>query len=350
MINSDKTKIETVPDRMRRLYHSFSKGQKAIAAYLLHNYEAAAYMTAAKIGEAAGVSESTVVRFAGELGFEGFPAFQSQLRDDLKANLTAAERMRASDYILTDETSVLKSVLTADYEQLKKAADRADDESFNRAVEMIAGAGRIFILGVRSAAPLASFLHFYLKQIFDDVRLLGTGTASELMEELIPLREQDVLLCLSFPRYARRMIQALAFAKAAGAGTIVLTDKATAPFAAYSDCTILAASDMVAFVDALTVPFSTVTALIVALAMRRKDVLLNHLEQLEEIWANNAVYETSQLALLVPGDAGRGQSASPAADSAGRGEGETAVEEDRQCGQASVTTARRKKGDGHGRT
>lgn len=282
--------MEMVIDQIRAAYPGLSKGQKAIADYILNHYEAAAYMTAARIGKATGVSESTVVRFATELGYEGFPRFQNRLKDDLKVNLTAAERMKTSAYVLQDETDLLGAVLFADHERLRRAYDMRDNCAFERAVGMLLHARRIYILGVRASAPLASYLYFYANQIFPDVRLLETRSGSEILEQLIPIQPGDVLIALSFPRYATRVVKALDFARQAGASTIVMTDKADTPFAPYADCQLLAHSDMVAFVDALAVPFSTVTALIVALAVKRQDVLTEHLERLEKILEQSDVY------------------------------------------------------------
>lgn len=283
--------METIIEQIERVYPTLSKGQKAIADYIMENYEAVAYMTAARIGKATGVSESTVVRFATELGFSGFPHFQHQLRDDLKVNLTAAQRMKTSEFMLRHADDVLGAVLMADHERLRRAYEHRDVESFNQAVESIGKARRVYILGLRSSAPLASYLSFYLSQIHDDVHLICGGSPGEMFEQLLPLSDQDLLLVLSFPRYASRIVKALSFAKSMGARTVVITDKQDNPFTEYSDCTILAPSDMASFVDALVVPFSTVTALIVAVAQANKDVLIEHLVRLESIWQQYDVYE-----------------------------------------------------------
>ncbi|HHX37835.1 MAG TPA: MurR/RpiR family transcriptional regulator [Clostridiaceae bacterium] len=281
-------------EQIKEAYSGLSKGQKAIADFILNHYEEAAYMTAARIGKVTGVSESTVVRFATELGFAGFPHFQSRLRDDLRVNLTAAERMRAVTHVIQNEDDILGAVLVADRERLRRAYDQRDNAMFDRAVELILQAKRIYILGLRSSAPLANYLNYYLNQIFADVRLVTANSASEILEQLIPINKHDVLLALSFPRYATRIVKALEFAKQAQAATITITDKGDNPFKQYSDCMLIAPSDMVAFVDALTVPFSTVTALIVALAIKRQDDLTEHLEVLESIWQQSGVYEISR--------------------------------------------------------
>ncbi len=283
--------METVIDQIRQEYTKLSRGQKAIADFILNHYEMAAYMTAARVGERTGVSESTVVRFAMELGFSGYPAFQQHLRDDLKANLTAPERMKTSAFVLKPEDDIWRSVLTADIERLKRAQEQHNPAQFNQAVELISNAKRIFLLGIRSTAPLAIYLNFYLKQIFKNVVLIDTASGIEVLEQIIPIEAGDVLIAMSFPRYATTIHKALAFAKQAGATTVVMTDKRQTPFANYCDCMLIAPTDMVAMVDALAVPFSMVTALIVALAVKHQAELLQHLEKLEAIWEANKVYE-----------------------------------------------------------
>ncbi|MGI6078097.1 MAG: MurR/RpiR family transcriptional regulator [Fastidiosipilaceae bacterium] len=285
--------MESILDQIKNTYSGLSKGQKSIADFILNHYEEAAYMTASRIGRETGVSESTVVRFATELGYSGFPHFQSQLLDDLRVHLTAAERMRAATHVIQNNEDILGAVLTADRDRLRRAYHQRDNETFNRAVDLLLNARRIYILGLRSSAPLASYLHFYMNQIFSDVRLVTSSSTSEIIEQLIPINDQDVLLALSFPRYATPLIKALQFAKKAVASTIMITDKRDNPFKDYSDCMILAPSDMIAFVDALTVPFSTVTALIVALAAKRQNELTEHLETLESIWRQNDIYEVN---------------------------------------------------------
>lgn len=283
--------MSSVLQTIHNYYPNMSKGQKSIADYILENYEEAAYMTAAKLGKASAVSESTVVRFAVELGYSGFPDFQKMLRSDLKVDLTAAQRMKVSSHLKESGTDMLRAVLLEDAERLRKAAEQSAGKYFNQAVDKLVGAETIYILGVRSSAPLASFLYFYLNQIFPDVRLIESGYGSEILEQMISIGAEDVLLAISFPRYSARIANGLAFAKAQGSQTIVLTDNIKNPFSDYADCVLAAPSDMLAFVDSLVVPFSTISALIAACAIRREEELTMHLEKLEAIWDEYSVYE-----------------------------------------------------------
>ncbi|MGI6546281.1 MAG: MurR/RpiR family transcriptional regulator [Fastidiosipilaceae bacterium] len=280
-----------VLQNIRDCYGSMSKGQKSIADFILGYYEEAAYMTAARLGRASQVSESTVVRFAMELGYSGFPEFQKMLREDLKEDLTAAQRMKVSPHLREPAESLYSSALLMDAERLRKVAETKDVQPFNQAVDMMLAAKTIYILGVRSSASLASFMYFYLNQIFSSVHLIESSNSSEILEQMISIEEGDVLVVMSFPRYSSRIVNALAYAQAAGGQTIVLTDKKDTPFTQHADCVLVAPSDMIAFVDSLVVPFSTITALIAAVAMRRKDNLTKHLEKLEMIWDEYAVYE-----------------------------------------------------------
>lgn len=267
-----------------------SKGQKAIATFILTHYEHAAYITAARIGDEAGVSESTVVRFAMELGFEGYPHFQKVLQEELKGRLTSVQRMKASAK-LTDRDDVLGAVLLSDVEKLKRTYERIDRQSFNKAVDLILDAHKIFILGVRSAAPLASFLGFYFNLIFDNVRLVHTTSVSEMFEQILYVREGDVVIGISFPRYSKRTIKAMNYSRSTGATVIAITDKAGTPISDSADVCLLAPSDMTSFVDSLVAPLSVITALIAAIGFKRQKVVSDTLEKLERIWDEYEVYD-----------------------------------------------------------
>ncbi|HAL74092.1 MAG TPA: N-acetylmannosamine kinase [Clostridiales bacterium] len=271
-----------------------SKGQKAIALFILKNYENAAYMTAARIGEDAGVSESTVVRFAMELGFEGYPHFQKVLQEELKVRLTSVQRMKAS-LKLTDKDDILGAVLLSDQEKLKRTYEKIDRKSFSQAVDLILGADKIYILGVRSSAPLASFLGFYFNLIFDNIRLVHTTSVSEQFEQILNVKTGDVVIGISFPRYSKRTIKAMAYSRSTGATVIAITDKPGTPIAVNADVCLLAPSDMMSFVDSLVAPLSVINALIAAIGYKRMDIVTKQLEKLERVWDEYDVYDKGDL-------------------------------------------------------
>ncbi len=286
MMISRKNLIRGIEESVPRM----SKGQKAIAAFILSNYDQAAYLTAAGIGEMVGVSESTVVRFAMELGFDGFPHFQKALREELKVRLTAAQRLHASGRLAETE-DILGTVLTADAERLRRAAEHADRERFGQAVDLLLSARRVFIVGVRAASPLASFMSFYFNYIFKDVRLLNPTGASDMLEQILTAGPGDVVVGISFPRYSKRTIDAMAYSRHAGAAVIVITDKEHTPVTRAADCVLTSPSDMMSFVDSLTAPLSVITALVVALGLRRKEQVGQTLEKLESLWDEYDVYD-----------------------------------------------------------
>lgn len=289
----DSSKISLLT-RIEQALPQMSKGQKAIAAFILKQYERAAYLTAARIGEEAGVSESTVVRFAMELGFEGYPHFQKVLQEELKVRLTAAQRLKASSR-LADSPDILGTVLQADIEKLRQTYERLDRDSFEKAVTTIMNARKIYILGVRSAAPLAAFLGFYFNLIFDNIRLVHTTSVSEMFEQILSVREGDVVIGVSFPRYSRRTIKAMTYSRDSGATVIAITDKADTPISNNADLCLLAPSDMMSFVDSLVAPLSVINALIAALTIRMKDHVSETLEKLEHIWDEYEVYDKGDL-------------------------------------------------------
>ncbi|HOV27635.1 MAG TPA: MurR/RpiR family transcriptional regulator [Pseudobacteroides sp.] len=278
--------IKKLQDNM----NEFSKGQKLIAWYIINHYGKAAYMTAAKLGEDVGVSESTVVRFANELGYDGYPKLQKALRELIKSKLTAVQRLEVSSNRIGDE-NILKSVLSSDMEKIKVTMEEIDHKSFNNAVETILNARKIYILGVRSSAPLASFLGFYFNLIFDNVRLVHTTSVSEIFEQIINASQGDVVIGISFPRYSKRTIKAMQFAKDQGASVVAITDSYESPVAEYADSSLIARSDMASFADSLVAPLSVINALIVAVGMRRKEHLFKTFDKLENIWDEYQVYE-----------------------------------------------------------
>jgi DNA-binding MurR/RpiR family transcriptional regulator len=267
-----------------------SKGQKLIANYIVNHYDKAAYMTAAKLGEVVGISESTVVRFAIELGFDGYPKFQKVLQELIRSKLTAVQRIEVSSTRIKEE-DILKSVLQSDMDKLKLTLEEIDKDSFNKVVKSIVNANKIYILGVRSSAPLASFLGFYFNLIFDNIRLVHTTSVSEMFEQIIRASEGDVVIGISFPRYSRRTIKSMQFAKNQGATTIAITDSYESPLAENADLSLIARSDMASFVDSLVAPLSVINALIVAVAGGRKEHIYDTFERLEKIWDEYQVYD-----------------------------------------------------------
>jgi len=282
-----------VVERIAQEIDSMSKGQKAIANYILSNYESAAYMTAAKLGEATGVSESTVVRFSMELGYEGYPHFQKVLQEELKVKLTSVQRLNAASRY-SDDASVLKSIMQADLDSLKHTYENLDTEAFSRAVRTILGAKKIYLMGLRSSSPLSSFMHFYMTLLFDDVRHIHSNSANEVFEQILPIGPGDVMIGISFPRYSSRTIQSMQYARSRGASVIVITDKADTPMTEHADVALFARSDMASFVDSLAAPLSLINALLVALGMHRKSHIEESFEALESLWAEYKVYDTGK--------------------------------------------------------
>ena len=269
---------------------TFSKGQKRIADYILQNYDKAAFMTASKLGKLSGVSESTVVRFASELGYDGYPSMQRALQEMIRSRLTSTQRIQAADNLFGGQ-DVLSAVIQSDMDKLRMMVGEADRKEFDRVVDKIMEARHIYILGVRSAAALASFLGFYFNLIFDNVTVVHATSTSEVFEQLLRIGPNDVIVGVSFPRYSRRTVKAMQFAHDRGAATIALTDSETSPLAPISTLTLLAKSDMASFVDSLVAPLSLINALIVAIGRKKNDDLSQTFETLEQIWDEYEVYE-----------------------------------------------------------
>ncbi len=273
-------------------FDGLSKGQKNIARYILEHYEKAAYMTAAKLGQLVNVSESTVVRFANELGFDGYPALQSALRELVRTNLTSFQRVEVSDSIIGDR-DVLEQVLLSDAEKIRRTLEGIDREAFDGAVDKIINANRVYIIGVRSSATLAGFLHYNLQMAFDNLTLVQTTSGNEMFEQIMRIGEGDVMIAISFPRYSKRIIKAVEFAKKSGADVVALTDRETSPIARDADHLLTANSDMASFVDSLVAPLSIINAIVVSVGRKKKQELTARLKKLEEIWDEYDVYDKS---------------------------------------------------------
>lgn len=246
--------------RMNEKYIKMSKGHKAIAAYISDHYDQAAFMTAAKLGETVGVSESTVVRFAMHLGYEGYPEFQNALAEWVKNKLNSVQKMGAK-YGKSTQSEILTSVLSADIEKIQDTIVNLDPAAFEAAVDIILGAQTIYLIGVRSCEPLADFLHFYLNMIRGNVVLIKTTSVSEMFEQMIRVGEKDAVIGISFPRYSMRTLKAMEFANDRNAKVITITDSIHSPMNLYSSCNLLARSDMVSIVDSLVAPLSVINAL-----------------------------------------------------------------------------------------
>lgn len=285
-----ETRSSDMIKRIQEKMSGMSKGQKLIANYIIKHYGKAAFMTAARLGEEVGVSESTVVRFAIELGYDGYPKLQKVLQELIKSKLTSLQRIEVSSNKL-NEDNILKSVLQSDMEKIKLTMEDIDLKGFNEIVETILNAKKIYILGVRSSAPLASFLGFYFNLIFDNVRLVHTTSVSEMFEQIFRASEGDVVIGISFPRYSKRTTKAMQFVKSQGAKVIAITDSVESPLAGCADHCITARSDMASFVDSLVAPLSVINALIVAIGIRKKESVYNSFERLEAIWDEYQVYE-----------------------------------------------------------
>ena len=263
--------------------NTFSKGQKRIAAFILESYDKAAFMTASRLGKKVGVSESTVVRFAAELGYDGYPDMQKSLQKMIRNRLTSVQRIEVTNDRIGDQ-DLVSMVLQSDMEKIRLTLEELDRDAFDHAVKAIVSAKRIYIIGVRSSAAIASFLGFYFNLIFDNVVNVTAGTASEMFEHLLRVGEDDVVIGVSFPRYSSRTVQAMSFARDRKATTVAITDSEASPLAPICKYTLKARSDMASFGDSLVAPLSLVNALLVAVSRAKNDDLANTFQTLERIW------------------------------------------------------------------
>lgn len=278
-------------------YHKFSKGQRKLADFIREDYDKAAFLTAAKMGEEVGVSESTVVRFATALGYDGYPEFQKALGELVRTKLNSIQRMEVT-YGRISQGEILASVLHSDIEKIKLTMEAIDHEAFELAVDTILKARKIYVVGIRSCAPLASFLCFYLNLVCDDVVAVNTNSPSEIFEQMLRINEEDVIIGISFPRYSMRTLKALEYASNRKAKVITLTDSVHSPMTLYSSCNLIARSDMASIVDSLVAPLSVVNALVVALCMKKQNEVITTLETLEQIWDEYQVYSKDELNLV----------------------------------------------------
>ena len=279
-----KSVLHTIEDNLS----TFSKGQKRIGRYILDHYDQAAFMTASKLGKLTEVSESTVVRFAAELGFDGYPAMQKALQEMARNRLTSTQRIQAAENIY--DRDVLSSVLQADIENLRQISMDEDRDTFQTAVEKIVHARHIYILGARSSTHLAGYLYFYMQMIFENVTLVQANAAGEIFEQLFRIGTEDVMIAISFPRYSKVTMNSVKFAKDRGATIIAITDNALSPVFQMSDAALLAPCEMISFVDSMVAPLSLINALLVALACRMGKDVSATFSELEGIWNEYDVF------------------------------------------------------------
>jgi DNA-binding MurR/RpiR family transcriptional regulator len=275
--------------KLNKNYKSFSKGQRLLASYIMENYDRAAFITASKMGRAVGVSESTVVRFAYALGYDGYPEMQKSLQDLIRNKLTSVQRIQLTSDM--DENDILKSVLKADAANIRSTIDSVDNTAFNAAIATLFEAKRVYIIGMKSAAPLAQFLTYYLNFIMENT-ICVSSSVNDALESMLRVSAGDVCIGISFPRYSSRTVEALAFGKNRGANIIAITDSMFSPIAELAHYVLVAHSDMASFADSLTAPLSLINAIIVAASLKSKDKLYEHFVQLEGIWESQKVYTT----------------------------------------------------------
>ncbi len=268
----------------------FSKGQRRIASYILEHYDEAAFMTAYRLGETVGVSESTVVRFATELGFSGYPQLQKAVQKLVRSKLTSVQRVEVSRSRMRDD-EVLESVMSYDMANIRQTLEEMPHEVFNEAVEALVNSRHVYVFGAGSCRALAQFAAFYLKLLLPDIRLINTSNVTEVLEELYAIGEQDALLVVSFPRYSSRSVKAAHFAHSRGAKVIAVTDSILSPVAELSSSLLLAHSDLPTVVDSLAAPLSVINALLVAISLKRANENRERLTELEELWETYQVYQ-----------------------------------------------------------
>ncbi len=280
--------------RINEHYGKMSKSQKAIAAFIFDHYDKAVFMTAARLGDTVGVSESTVVRFATFIGYNGYPEFQKDLEEWVQNKINSVQKIGAK-YGQSSQSEILTSVLNADIDKIKDTIDNLDPVAFETAVDIILEAKNVYVMGVRSCEPLADFLHFYLNMIRGNVTLLRTTSVSETFEQMIRIDEKDAIIGISFPRYSMRTLKAMEFANDRNAKVITITDTVHSPMNLYSSCNLLARSDMVSIVDSLVAPLSVINALVVAMCLKKPEEVKKNLKDLEYAWNNYQVYLNDEI-------------------------------------------------------
>lgn len=273
----------------------FSKGQRSIAKYILNNYDKAAFMTAGRLGKIVGVSESTVVRFAAELGYDGYPSMRKALQEMIRNRLTSVQRIEAAKSMINDD-DIVRTIMSSDMQNLQETLEGLDHKSFNTFVDSIVSAKNIYIVGMRTSTALASFLGLYLNLLRSNVYVIHDTASSEIYEQIIRIGEGDLFIAMSFPRYSSHTVDAVEFAKKMGAMTAAITDGPASPLNGISDVCLHAKSDMVSFLDSLVAPLSLINAIIVAVGIKNKENLSKTFERLETLWSELNVYEQTEKA------------------------------------------------------
>ena len=271
----------------------FSKGQRVIAKYILNNYDKAAFMTAGKLGRIVGVSEYTVVRFAAELGYDGYPSMRKALQEMIRNRLTSVQRIEVAKSMI-DDTDLVKSIIGSDMQNLQATLELLENDSFNKLVDSIVEAKNIYIVGMRTSTSLATFLGLYLNLLRDNVNVVHDTAASEIYEQIIRISTGDLFIGISFPRYSSHTVDAMQFATKMGAKTAAITDSSASPLNGIADVCLHAKSDMVSFLDSLVAPMSLINAIIVAVGIRNKERVSETFERLEKIWSEHDVYEPAE--------------------------------------------------------
>ena len=289
--DAEKTEGSDLLVRLNKNYKTLSKGQKQLAAYITENYDRAAFITASKMGRIVGVSESTVVRFAYALGYDGYPELQKSLQELIRNKLTSVQRIQLTGDLQPND--VLRSVLKSDVSNIRATIDLIDNASFNAAINALLEAKKVYIVGLMSAAPLAQFLAYYLGFVMDNV-VMVSGAMGNIYEDLFRISSEDVCIGISFPRYSNRTIDALDFARGKEATIIAITDSVSSPIAEKAEHALIARSDMAGFAYSLFAPLSLINAIIVACSLRRREQVSNTLSQLEGIWGSHGVYVTKE--------------------------------------------------------
>ena len=285
MIEDKKDLIEEI----ERIFPKLSKGQKLIAQYIIDNYDKAAFMTASKLSKMVGVSESTVVRFANTLGFDGYPQLQKALQDIIKIKLTTVQRVEmARDY--SNEETILEKIFTSDIDNIRATQEQLDKKTFQKIVDQILIADKIYIVGSRSSTALALYLGFYLNLILDNVTVLGQSI-SDIFEQMLRINEKDLIIGISFPRYSKQTVKVLKYAKEQNTTIVALTDSNMSPIYDIATYSLTAKSNMASFVDSLVAPLSLINALIIAVGMREKDEITDYFNKLETIWDRYNIYD-----------------------------------------------------------
>ena len=287
--NEKKSAIECdVTSTIQNEFSKLSKGQKLIAQYILANYEKAAFMTAAVLGDTVGVSESTVVRFADALGYDGYPELQNALQDLIKIKLTTVQRVEMSEY--SSDAGILQKVLKSDISNINGTMRDINSKAFTNVIDMILKAKKIYIVGLRSSATISEYLAFYLNFILENVVLVQYGV-SDVFEQILKVEEDDLVIGISFPRYSKRTFELLKYAKDKKSHIVAITDSFISPISTLAEETIIAKSNMASFVDSLVAPLSVANALIVSIGMRKRNEIKGYFDRLEDIWEQYQIYD-----------------------------------------------------------